>query len=74
VDKLMAERLALGDYYQLHHFIAAGAWDAGPVEKELLVRADKLVGDADAVLVIGDIAIPKKGTHSVAAELSRVCE
>jgi hypothetical protein len=43
-------------------------------EKELLVRADKLVGDADAVLVIGDIAIPKKGTHSVAAELSRVCE
>ena len=26
----MAERL--GDYDQLHHFIAAGVWDAGPVE------------------------------------------
>src|SRR5438445_4385989 len=24
----MAERLALGDYDQLHHFIAAGVWDA----------------------------------------------
>ena len=36
----MAERVALGDYDQLHHFIAAGVWDAGPVEIELLVQAD----------------------------------
>src|ERR1700724_3135002 len=61
----MAERVALGDYDQLHHFIAAGVWDAGPVETELLVQADKLVGGSDAVLVIDDTAIPKKGTHSV---------
>ena len=61
----MAERLAFGDYDQLHHFIAAGVWDAGPVETELLVQADKLVGGTDAVLVIDDTAIPKKGTHSV---------
>ena len=61
----MAERVALGDYDQLHHFIAAGVWDARPVEAELLVQADKLVGDSDAVLVIDDTAIPKKGTHSV---------
>src|SRR5678815_5904028 len=27
----MAERVALGDYDQLHHFIAAGVWDAAPV-------------------------------------------
>jgi len=40
----MAERLAAGDYDQLHHFIAAGIWDAKPVETELLVQADKLVG------------------------------
>ena len=40
----MAERVALGDYDQLHHFIAAGVWDAGPVETELLVQADKIVG------------------------------
>ena len=44
---------------------AAGVWDAGPVEAELLVQADKLVGGSDAVLVIDDTAIPKKGTHSV---------
>ena len=61
----MAERLALGEYDQLHHFIAAGVWDAAPVETELLVQADKLVGGSDAVLVIDDTAIPKKGTHSV---------
>jgi SRSO17 transposase len=61
----MAERLASGDYDQLHHFIAAGVWDAEPLERELLVQADKLVGGGDAVLVIDDTAIPKKGTLSV---------
>ena len=61
----MAERVALGDYDQLHHFIAAGVWETGPVETELLVQADKLVGGSDAVLVIDDTAMPKKGTHSV---------
>jgi SRSO17 transposase len=61
----MAKRLALGEYDQLHHFIAAGVWDATPVETELLVQANKLVGGNDAVLVIDDTAIPKKGTHSV---------
>ena len=61
----MAERLVAGDYDQLHHFIAAGVWDARPVEEELLVQADRLVGGDDAVLVIDDTAIPKKGTHSV---------
>ena len=55
----MAERVALGDYDQLHHFIAAGIWDAAPVETELLVQADRLVGGNDAVLVIDATAIPK---------------
>src|SRR5438552_18707636 len=50
---------------QLHHFIADGVWDAAPVETELLVQADRLVGGSDAVLVVDDTAIPKKGTHSV---------
>ena len=50
---------------QLHHFVAAGVWDAAPLEKELLVQADKLVGGSDAVLVIDDTAVPKKGKHSV---------
>ena len=61
----MAERLAPGDYDQLHHFVAAGVWDAAPLETELLVKADQLVGGSDAVLVIDDTAVPKKGKHSV---------
>src|SRR5262249_17086732 len=61
----MARRLALGERHKLHHFIAAGAWDAAPLETELLVQADRLVGGSDAVLVIDDTAMPKKGKHSV---------
>ena len=61
----MAERFAPGDYDQLHHFVAAGVWDAAPLEAELLTQADKLVGGSDAVLVIDDTAMPKKGKHSV---------
>src|SRR6266496_1522357 len=38
----MAERLVPGDYDQLHHFVAAGVWDAAPLETELLVQADRL--------------------------------
>src|SRR5215813_3277356 len=61
----MAERFAPGDYDQLHHFVAVGVWDAAPLETELLVQADRLVGGSDAVLVIDDTAMPKKGKHSV---------
>jgi SRSO17 transposase len=61
----MAKRLALGECDQLHHFIAAGVWDVTPLEAELLVQADRLVGGRGSVLVIDDTAIPKKGTHSV---------
>jgi SRSO17 transposase len=59
----MAERFA-GEYDQLHHFIANGVWDAAPLETELLNRADRLVGGDNAVLVIDDTAVPKKGEHS----------
>src|SRR5947208_11812455 len=61
----MAERLAPNDYDQLHHFIAGGGWDLAPLERELLIQADRLVGGSDAVLVIDDTAVPKKGKHSV---------
>src|SRR6202007_2087158 len=61
----MAERVALGAYDQLHHFVSAGVWDVVPVERELLVQADRLLGSSDAVLVIDDTAILKKGKHSV---------
>ena len=61
----MAERLAPGDYDQLHHFVSDGVWDEGPLELELAIEADRLVGGADAFLVIDDTTLPKKGTHSV---------
>src|SRR5246127_1627220 len=61
----MAERLAPNDYDQLHHFIAGGVWDLAPLERELLIQADRLVGGSDAVLVVDDTAVPKKGKHSV---------
>jgi len=61
----MAARLAPGEYDQLHHFVAAGVWDPAPLEAELLAKADGLVGGSDAVLVIDDTALPKKGRHSV---------
>ena len=61
----MAERLVPGEYDQLHHFVAAGVWDAAPLETELLVQANHLVGGSNAVLVIDDTAVPKKGKHSV---------
>jgi len=60
----MAERLAPGDYDQLHHFVAAGVWNAAPLETELLIQADQLVGGSDAVLVIDDTAVPQRGKHS----------
>jgi SRSO17 transposase len=61
----MAERLAPGEYDRLHHFVAAGVWNAAPLEAELLVQANRLVGGDEAVLVIDDTALPKKGNASV---------
>src|SRR5579864_2682939 len=61
----MAERMAPGDYDQLHHFVSDGIWDEKPLELELACQADALVGGAGAVLVVDDTALPKKGSHSV---------
>jgi SRSO17 transposase len=61
----MASRLAPGDYDQSHHFISSGVWDEAPLEEELVVQADKLIGGPQAILVIDDTALPKKGSHSV---------
>ena len=61
----MASRWAPGDYDQLHHFISSGVWNEAPLEEELAIQADKLIGGASAVLVVDDTALPKKGSHSV---------
>ncbi len=61
----MAERLGLGAHDRLHHFIAAGTWDAAPLLEELARKADEVLGGDDAVLVVDDTALPKKGNASV---------
>jgi len=49
----------------LQHFIASPAWDDGPLWTVLAQQADRLVGGPQAVLVVDDTALPKKGTLSV---------
>ena len=64
VQPMAARDEAIG-YDQLHHFIAAGRWDSTPLTEALLHEANRLVGGPDAVLVVDDTALPKKGTRSV---------
>jgi SRSO17 transposase len=61
----LATRLGLGGHDQLQHFIASPAWDDAPLRRVLVEKADALVGGPDAVLVVDDTALPKKGRHSV---------
>ena len=60
-----ASRLGLRGHDQLHHFVTSPAWDDAPLRRLLVARADALVGGPDAVLVVDDTALPKKGTRSV---------
>lgn len=61
----MAERFALGKYGRLHHFISGGLWDVVPLETELALHAERIVGASDAFLVIDDTGLPKEGGQSV---------
>ena len=61
----MAERLGLPGHDALHHFIAAGVWDAEPLGAVLARETDRLVGGRDAFLIVDDTALPKKGVRSV---------
>lgn len=61
----MAARDGGVGYDQLHHFIASEAWDAAPLEKILLAEAERMVGGAEAWLIVDDTALPKKGERSV---------
>jgi DDE superfamily endonuclease len=61
----LAGRLGLGGHDQLQHFIASPAWDDAPLRRVLAGKAGALVGGPDAVLVVDDTALPKKGGLSV---------
>src|SRR3954470_3406570 len=61
----MAARVAPADTQQLHHFVSTSPWAAAPLEDELVRAADRLGGGPDAVLVVDDTALVKRGRHSV---------
>jgi SRSO17 transposase len=61
----MAARVAADDHEQLHHFIATSGWDPAPVEAVLAREAQRLVGGRDAVLIVDDTTLLKRGRHSV---------
>jgi SRSO17 transposase len=61
----LAAQVAVGEYDQLHHFLTTPAWDAAPLLTVLAQEADRLVGGPDAVLIVDDTTLLKKGTHSV---------
>jgi SRSO17 transposase len=61
----IAGRLGLRGHDQLYHFISSPAWDDTPLWRVLAQQAAAVVGGDDAVLVVDDTALPKKGRHSV---------
>jgi SRSO17 transposase len=61
----MAERLGLSGHDQLHHFISSPAWDDAPLWRVLAEQVERQVGGKDAVLVVDDSGLPKKGELSV---------
>lgn len=61
----MAIGLGLRSHDQLQHFVASTTWDDVPLRRLLVGKADALVGGSDAVLVVDDTALPKKGELSV---------
>jgi SRSO17 transposase len=64
VEPLVA-RVAPDDYEQVHHFVCTSCWDPAPLEGVLAAKAAAMVGGRDAVLIIDDTALLKKGTRSV---------
>ena len=61
----MAERVAPGNGRPLQNFLSAAPWRCSPLEELLAEEANRLVGGPDAVLVIDDTPLMKKGEHSV---------
>jgi SRSO17 transposase len=61
----IATRLGLRGHDQLHRFVTSPAWNDAPLWRVLAEKADAIVGGDEAVLVIDDPALPKKGTRSV---------
>ena len=61
----LAARVAPDDYQQVHHFVCASCWDPEPLERVLTEKAQAMAGSPEAVLIVDDTALLKKGTCSV---------
>src|SRR3712207_143527 len=61
----MSVRLGLPARDQLHNFVAGPAREGAPLGAVLAAKADAMLGGPDAVLVVDDTALPKKGSASV---------
>ena len=61
----IAARLGFPGHDQLHHFVSSAAWDDALLWRVLAEQADRLVGGTEAVLVVDDTGVSKKGTRSV---------
>lgn len=60
----IAERLAPGEQDQLNHFVNQSPWDPDPLRRALVSKANDLVGGPDALLIVDDTALVKKGRMS----------
>lgn len=60
-----ARRRGLDGHDRPAHVVSAEAWDAAPLEAELVAQADRPVGGPDANRAIDDTALPTKGRPSV---------
>lgn len=61
----IALRVAPGHEQELHHFVNESAWDDEAIELVLWKKADAMLGGDDAILIVDDTALPKKGDESV---------
>ena len=66
----MAERIAPGSARPLQNFLSAAPWSCSPLEELLAEEANRLVGGPDAVLVIDDTPLLKKGETRWASRTS----
>jgi SRSO17 transposase len=61
----IAERVAPGHEQELRHFVSEAQWNDDALESVLWRKADTLLGGDDAVAIVDDTSLPKKGVHSV---------
>ena len=63
----LAARVAPNAYEQVHHFVCASCWDPEPLEHVLAAKAQAMVGERDAMLIVGDTALLKRGPPTARA-------